>query len=325
MSFSSEVKNEISHEENPKKSCQLAEIAAIIRVSGSIALSGGSGTDSRFRIIISTDNPAVARHYKRLIKDYFRVDAGLEVGESESVGRKRLYLLTIGKDDRPDQILRETGILLVREGNNYISDGIYENIVKAKADRKAYLRGLFLGAGSVTDPSKGYHLEIVCSSRLLAEDVKKLIGTFEDLSAKIVERKGKYVVYMKSAGYIRDTLAIMGANTSVLKFDDTMMKRQMLAETVRITNCDSANIDRTLDAAQKQIEAIRKLEKNGALAGLSPKLREMARLRVENPGASLTALGEMADPPLKKAGVNSRLNKILEAAERIGTAKSDRG
>ena len=110
-------------------------------------------------------------------------------------------------------------------------------------------------------------------------------------------------------------MAIIGANTSVLKFDDTMMKRQMLAETVRITNCDSANIDRTLDAAQKQIEAIRRLEESGELDKMSPKLREIARLRLENPGASLTALGEMADPPLKKAGVNSRLKKLMEAAE----------
>ena len=120
MSFSTETKNELSRVYPPKKCCQLAEIAGFLRVSGSIRLAGGG----KFRIVITTDNPAVARHYKKLIKDYFQVDTEMELGEGINLKKGRIYMLTIGPEMRSEQILRETGILLVREGNNYISDGI---------------------------------------------------------------------------------------------------------------------------------------------------------------------------------------------------------
>ena len=126
MSFSTETKNELSRVYPPKKCCQLAEIAGFLRVSGSIRLAGGG----KFRIVITTDNPAVARHYKKLIKDYFQVDTELELGEGTNLKKGRLYMLTIGPEMRSEQILRETGILLVREGNNYISDGIYDDLIR---------------------------------------------------------------------------------------------------------------------------------------------------------------------------------------------------
>ena len=128
MSFAAEVKNELSRVETEKKCCQLAEIAGFLRVAGSIGLAGLG----KFKIIITSENPAVIRHYKKLLSDYFDIDTVLEVGESSSVGKKRAYNITIDAENRSEQILRETGILLVREGNNYISDGIYDGIVKNK-------------------------------------------------------------------------------------------------------------------------------------------------------------------------------------------------
>lgn len=313
MSFSTETKNELSRVEPPKKCCQLAEIAGFIRVSGSIRLAGGG----KFKIVITTDNPAVARHYKKLIKEYFQVDTELEIGEAAALKKGHTYMLTIDPEMRSESILRETGILLVREGNNYISDGIYDDIVRTKCCRKAYMRGIFLGAGTVNDPEKSYHLEIVCGSENLARDLKRIINNFEDLSAKVVERKGKYVVYMKNSQYISDTLAIMGAHSQVLKFEDTKIKKELVNEATRITNCDNANTDRALDASQRQIEAIRRIEGHGELGTLPEKLRELALLRLNNPEASLTQLGEMMHPPLKKSGVNNRMKRILEAAERL--------
>lgn len=311
MSFSTEVKNELARTEPQKKSSQLAEIAGFVRVAGSIRLEGGG----RFRIVLTTDNPAIARHYMRLFKEYFRIEPELEIGEASGLVKGHSYMLTIGPKAGSEQILRETGILLVREGNNYISDGIYEDVTKTKSDRKAYLRGIFLGAGSVTDPQKSYHLEMICATDILARDLTKLINTFVDLTAKIVERRGRYVVYMKNSAYIRDTLAIMGANSHVLVFDDVMIKKQMMNDTVRITNCDSANTDRTLDASQRQIAAILSLKEKGELDRLPYSLREIAELRLENPEASLQDLGDILDPPLKKSGVSNRIRKLMEAAE----------
>ena len=174
-----------------------------------------------------------------------------------------------------------------------------------------------MGAGTVNDPRNSYHLEFVCDSKNLALDLKKLINTFVDLSAKIVERKGKYVVYMKKAEYISDTLALMGANVQVLEFENVRVKKEVLSETVRLINCDSANVDRTLDASEKQIASIRKIEKARGLDSLPEKLRETAVMRLEHPEASLTQLGEMMNPPLKKSGINNRLKKIEDIAGKL--------
>ena len=162
-------------------------------MSGSIGLAGGG----RFKIIITSENPAVIRHYKKLLHDYFDAETVLEVSEASSIGKRREYKITIDPDNRSEQILRETGILLVREGNNYISDGIYDGIVKSKCCKRAYLRGIFMGAGTMSDPEKSYHLEFVCGSESLAKDLKKLINSFVDLQARDFKRGNTYVVYMK--------------------------------------------------------------------------------------------------------------------------------
>jgi len=313
MSFSTETKNELSRVEPPKKCCQLAEVAGFLRVAGSIRLAGGG----KFKIVITTDNPAVARHYKKMIKEYFQVETELEIGRAAALKKGHTYILTIDPEMRSESILRETGILLVREGNNYISDGIYDDLIKTKCCRKSYMRGIFMGAGTISDPEKGYDLEFVCSSENLAKDLRKLINSFEDLSAKIVERKGKYIVYMKNSQYISDTLAIMGAHSKVLQFEDIKIKKELVNETVRITNCDNANTDRTLDASQRQIEAIRKIEAAHGFGSMPEKLRELAQLRLDNPEASLTQLGEMLDPPLKKSGINNRLKRIMDIAAKL--------
>lgn len=310
MSFSSDVKNELARIEPEKNCCKLSEISGFLRTSGSLKLAGGG----KFRIVVETGDPAIARHYKKLIKEYFGVSSELEIGEKGNLNKSRRYMLSIGSEDRSEQILRETGILMVRQGNNYISDGIYDGIIKSKCCRKAYLRGMFLGSGTITDPTKGYHLEIICGSKVLATDLCKLINTFVDLSAKMVERNGKYVVYMKNSAYISDTLAIMGAHAHVLELENVLISKQIKGKATRLTNCDTANADRILDASEAQISAIESLKSSGKYDGLSGKLKDIAELRLMNPDASLSQLGEMLDPPLKKSGVNGRIKKIMEAA-----------
>ena len=315
MSFASETKNELARVVTEKKCCQLAEIAGFVRVAGSLGMTFQPG-GSKFTISITTDNPAVARHYKRMLEEYFKVDTEIEVGDAHGPKKGHSYIISIGKE-KGEQVLREVGILLVREGNNYISDGIYSDLIRSKCCKKAYLRGVFMGAGTMTDPNKGYHLEIVCASKNLAGDLKKMINSFVDLNVKTVKRKEKYIVYMKSAEYICDTLSLMGADAQRLTFEDVRMKKELLNETVRLTNCDSANTDRTLDASQHQMENIRKIQERVGLDSLPPKLRAAAELRLEYPEASLTQLGEMMDPPMKKSGINNRFRKIEEIANKL--------
>ena len=317
MSFSSETKNELARVEPEKKCDQLAEIAGFLRVSGSLRLTGRG----KFTIVIATDNPAIARHYKRLIREYFQIDAKLEVGGAEALKKGHTYMLTISPEDRSESILRETGILLVREGNNFISDGIYEELIRKKCCKRAYMRGMFMGTGTISDPEKSYHLEFVCESRTLANDLKKMINSFVDLSVKVVQRRNRWVVYMKNSQYISDMLALMGAHAQMLAFENVRVQKSVYNQTTRIMNCDNANTDRTLDASEKQIRAIRILEETGQLSVLTDKLRELARLRVENPEASLTQLGEMMEPKLGKSGVTNRMKRILSMAEKVTGGK----
>ena len=313
MSFAAEVKNELSRVETEKKCCQLAEIAGFLRVAGSIGLAGLG----KFKIIITSENPAVIRHYKKLLSDYFDIDTVLEVGESSSVGKKRAYNITIDAENRSEQILRETGILLVREGNNYISDGIYDGIVKNKCCKRAYLRGIFMGAGTMSNPEKAYHLEFVCRTENLAKDLKKVINSFSDMQAKEFKRGKLYIVYMRKADYVGDMLGIMGADSHSLAVANTLVEKSVRNSVNRKVNCDSANLDRTVEAALKQTMAIEKIEKEKGLSWLPEKLRETAILRKEHPDMSLTALGALFDPPLKKSGINSRLKKIEEIASKL--------
>ena len=313
MSFSSDTKNELARRIPEKKCCQLAEIAGFIRGAGSIRLAGSG----KFKIVISTDTPAVARHYKRLIGAYFGAETELEIEDAQGLKTGHIYMLTIDPSMHSESILRETGILMVRQGNNYISDGIYDGIIRTKCCRKSYLRGIFLGAGTISDPQKGYHLEFTCNSEVLAKDLRKLINTFDDLSAKITKRRDRYVVYMKNSQYISDMLAIMGAHSRVLKMEDVRMNKDMVNRATRLTNCDNANMDRTLDASEKQNQAILLIKETCGLDALPPKLREIAVLRELNPEASLTQLGEMLSPPLKKSGVNNRMKRILDFASKL--------
>lgn len=314
MSFAQEVKGELARIEPQRKCCMLAEIAGFLRVAASLRLAGGG----RFSIVASTENAAIARHYKKLIKEYFDSNASLGIGDTTQVGHRKgyRYYLIIEPEQKSSQILRETGMMLIREGNDYFSDGIYNQIVRTKCCKKAYLRGLFLGCGTMSDPRLGYHLEFVVESRQLAADIKKLIVSFVDLAANYTKRKEDYVVYMKKASYISDMMNLIGAVSAVLEFESIRVGKEVKGEAQRILNCDNANVDRTLTASENQIAWINKLKEQGRFDGLPLPLREVAEIRLERPDASLTEIGELLNPPIKKPGVNKRFAKIKEMAEK---------
>ena len=343
MSFSQDVKGELARIELSKKCCMLAEIAGFLRVSGSVKLLGGG----KFGIVATTENAATARHFKVLIESYFRNKVSMEIGESQRPGSRNRkvrnrYYLNIGPDEKSMQILRETGIMLIREGDDYFSDGIYQPIVKSKCCKRSYLRGMFLSCGTMSDPRKSYHLEFVLDKERSASDLKKLIGTFVNLSAGITKRGENYVVYMKKAAYISDMLGIMGATEAMLDLEDIRVNKSMHGEVRRMINCDVANTGRTVSAAGEQlgwIQAIAERELGSeipplidndgeygdadeimrmyreGLRFLDQPLRDVAMLRLERPEASLTEIGEALVPPVGKAAVNKRFAKIKTIAE----------
>lgn len=312
MSFSANTKNELARIIPEKKCCQLAEIAGFIRMCGTIRLAGGG----KLKLTLITENPAVARLFKKMIKDYFGAKADLLISQTAILKKGHLYELTIGSEMDAEQILRETGILLVKEGCNIISDGIFPDVIKRKCCKKAYVRGIFLGAGTLSNPEKGYHVEFVCNTEVLANDVRKLVNSF-GLRSKIVQRKKSYVVYIKEAEQIIDLLNILGAHGQLLSFENTRIVKEMRNKTNRIINCESANVDKTINAAAKQLENINKIEEKRGLKSLPDKLYQVAILRLENPEASLIELAEMMDPPIGKSGINHRFKKIEELAGKL--------
>ncbi len=324
--------------EPSKKCCMLAEIAGFLRASGSIRITGGS-----FAIMATTESAAVARHFKVLIETYFRNKVDLAIGGSHRPGSqgkkgKNTYYINIRPDEKSMQILRETGMLLIREGDDYFSDGIYPPVVRSKCCKRSYLRGMFLSCGTMSDPRKSYHLEFVLDKEQSALDLKKLIGSFDDLAASVAKRGDNYVVYMKKAAYISDTLGIIGAASSMLDFESIRVNKGMHGEIMRIINCDNANVDRTLMAAEEQkgwLVAIAAAE-NGrmpepeeltdplcdywtsGLRLLPPQLKEAAYLRLYKPEASLTEIGESLTPPVGKAAISKRFAKLRALAENAG-------
>ena len=235
------------------------------------------------------------------------------------------------------QILRETGMLLIREGDDYFSDGIYPPIVKSKCCKRSYMRGMFLSCGTMSDPRKGYHLEFVLDKEQSAMDLKKLIGSFDDLAASVAGRGENYVVYMKKAAYISDMLGIMGAGSAVLDFESIRVNKGMHGKIKRIINCDNANVDRTLLAAEEQREWLVKIASaetgrdpeadelmdplsefwSKGLRHLPPQLKEAAYLRLYKPEASLTEIGESLAPPVGKAAISKRFAKLRALAENV--------
>lgn len=311
MSYSSDVKKELTGIEIGRKCCQLAQLTGFVRFAGSIPISGG-----KMGLKVTTDNPAVARLFITLMKEYFGTKASLKIGESQMLRRGHSYSLTITPEMNADAILREIGILGVQEGSNYIKEGLEYANFKKRCCKKAALRGVFLAAGSISDPVKAYHLEIACINEYIAADVRKLINSF-GLKSRIVERRGKYIVYIKDAEQISDFLRVIGCTNQLFKFEDVRSSREMKNTANRVNNCDSANLDKTVNAAQRVIADINYIEKTVSLDYLSPKLRSTAVLRRDNPDLPLAELAELFDPPIGKSGLNHRLTKISEIAKEL--------
>ncbi len=192
-----------------------------------------------------------------------------------------------------------------------------QELLKRECCRRAFLRGAFLASGSISDPQKSYHFEIVCQTDAQAELLRELFLSFE-LEIKTVTRKKYRVVYLKEGAQIVDALGLMGAHVALMNLENVRILKEMRGSVNRVVNCETANINKVVGAACRQVEDIRFIQARMGLDELAPQLREIALLRLEYPDSSLAELGELCDPPVGKSGVNHRLRKLSQLAEKLG-------
>lgn len=188
-----------------------------------------------------------------------------------------------------------------------------QNIVSLEY-KKEYLSVLFLRNGSISDPEKFYHMEFVCTDEAEARNLEELIADFH-IMAKMIERKGHYIVYLKESDAISDMLSLMGAHQSLMKFENIRILKEMRENIQRQVNCETANLQKTVSAAVRQTQDIELIRDKLGFAHLPENLREIAELRLKMPSATLKELAEQAEEPIGKSGVNHRLRRLSQIAE----------
>ena len=317
MSFSGNVKEELSHQIAQARHCQIAELAALISMCGAVVITPGE----KYRIKIHTEKIAVARKCFTLVTKTFNIKTDISVRRNLEKGSET-YMLVIREHEDALRILQATKLIGEREDAYSALHIVDPILVQQPCCKRAFLRGAFLAAGSMSDPNKAYHFEIVCTTVNMAEQLRRMMCSFS-MDAKIVARKKIYVVYLKEGAQLVDMLNIMEAHVSLMELENVRILKEMRNAVNRKVNCETANINKTVSAAVKQVEDIRYIQQTIGLDKLSDGLKEMAILRLAHPDATLKELGEISDPPVGKSGVNHRLRKIGEIAEGVRQNKED--
>lgn len=301
MSFSGQIKEELAQVISSPRHCQLAELAALVQFCGHIEEDGS--------LLVQSENPLVIRKCFTLLKKTFKIEAAAK----NQMQTQNYRLFVTGEDAfrvlEALKICDTAGHLMMR----HLTDPV---LIKNSCCKRAYLRGCYMAVGSMSDPYKSYHLELVCGLQAQAEQLLKILHDFS-LDAKMIIRKKYHVVYMKEGENIADFLNITEAHKALMEFENTRIYKGMRNMVNRKVNCEAANITKTVNAATRQVEDIRLIREKMGLEGLPDPLRQMAYVRLENPQASLGELGKLLDPPVGKSGVNHRLRKLGELAKEL--------
>lgn len=308
MSFSSEVKEELEKRIDTAKHCQIAEFAAFLGMGGVVS----EASDGSLFIEFSTENEATLNKFNALLFKIFGIKEEDILILSELKSGKG-YLVRITNQDYIGNILMTMKWCddKFEEIKPVFADS---RIIQKECCKKAFIRGAFMAAGSISDPNKFYHYEIVCRFEEDAENLKDMLNFF-NLDAKIIVRKNSFVVYLKEGNNITDTLNLMGAVVSQMNLFNVMILKGISNDINRKVNCETANLNKTIEAAVKQINDIEYIRDTVGLESLKDNLREIAYLRLDNPDMNLKDLGELLVPAVGKSGVNHRLRKICEIAD----------
>jgi hypothetical protein len=281
MSFSSEVKTELAGHVAKSIHCRVAELSAIVSMCGE-------------KLLREPDDSIVMKKFALLIKCLY----GIEEITDENFKR---ILLAVKMWDEENDVPA-------------VSDVVNTLLIQKTCCRRAYIRGAFIAGGSISDPNKSYHFEIVCRSMAQAGELSGVINSF-GMDAKIVERKHHFVVYLKEGEQIVDILNVMEAHMALMNLENVRILKEMRNTVNRKVNCETANISKTVNAAVKQLGDIELIRDTAGLDSLPDNLKEMAEVRLLYPEATLGELGTYLDPPVGKSGVNHRLRKISAIAD----------
>lgn len=305
------MKNELTRIE-VDDCCAKAELSALIRMNGNLSIS-----NQQFVINVQTENAAIARRIFSLIKKCFGVEVELLVRKKMKLKKNNIYISRIKV--KAKEILDELGILQ----DGMFKQEIDKSILKNDICKRSYLRGAFLAGGSVNNPeTSSYHLEIFSLYEEHSADLTALMNQYE-LNSKQLERKKGYISYLKEAEKISDFLSLIGGYQALLKFEDVRIIRDMRNSVNRLVNCETANLNKTVSAAMKQVESIQLIDKEIGIDNLPDRLREVARLRIDNQDVSIKELGEMVSTgKISKSGINHRLRKLNEMADKIRSGET---
>ncbi len=301
MSFTSEVKDELSRVVPKRACCPKAELAALVRIEGTLHITGRE----RFTLEIATETAPVARKVIKLLHELYSLKTELTVRRSV-LHKTNNYLITVPSQPALTAALADLGVLDESLGIAY---GVPSRLTRRDCCAVSYLRGAFLGGGFVADPHGDFHFELTAESEQLALDLVKLMKRFH-IDAKVTRRRGLFAVYLKGAEPIVTFLALAGAHRALLRTEDVRIIKSMRNDVNRLVNAETANLEKSTEAAMSQIEDIRRLSDAQGLDRLPRALRELAELRLEHPEVSLRELGELADPPLSKSAVYHRIRRI---------------
>ncbi len=314
MSFSGEVKEELCHQTGGARHCQIAELTAIISLCGRVHIS----VREEYCIRMQTENLWVAEKYSFLLQKIFRIcpEVSLRRHSQNNRSGSAIYQLVVVDSQDAIRILQAVKLLTPQGSLAEELPLIHNVVVQKNCCRRAFLRGAFLSAGSISDPMRSYHFEIVCDTRYQAEQLQALIQSL-GIDARTVGRKKNHIVYVKEGSQISDLLGMMDARKALFELENVRILKEMRGSVNRKVNCETANINKTVNAAVKQMEDIRYIRDRIGFEGLSNGLDEIARVRLQYPEATLKELGLLLSPPVGKSGVNHRLRKLSDIADEL--------
>ena len=307
MSFNSDVKDELARVAPVCSHCDRALLAALIRVEGTLLISG----QGMYRLEVATDAPSVARLSWRLLHEEYKLRTELTTRRSV-LHKTPNYLIDVPAQEGLLAALKDMGVL----DDDGLQLGVVPSLVAKQCCAASYLRGAFLGSGFVSDPRGDFHFEITVESREMADD---LVGIMREkgINARVMQRRSSFVVYLKSGEAILEFLAFVGAHQAALRMEDARVVKSVRNDVNRQTNAEMANQMKAAAASVDQIFAMRTVLEAYGVEKLPPALREIIKLRVTYPDATLKELGDLANPPLSKSAVNHRIRRIEQMAREL--------
>ena len=304
MSFSNDVKNELSRLETNEVCCDKAELLGVLRMSGAIVIRG-----MNIGIHFSTENAALARRVLQILKNNYQVQTEVVITRSRRLKKNNRYQVRVLPAPQVNIAMTELQLLSME------SD-LKNPLLTKQCCKRAFLRGAFLGGGSISRPSSDYHLEMVTGNEDFARSIIKVMHTFS-MKAKLTDRKNDYIVYLKDGESITNFLRVIGAHNSMMEFEGVRVLKDMRNNVNRRVNCETANLGKVVKAAVRQVNCIKFIDEHMGLSELPEALQETAKLRLKYPEASLNELVEYSGG-IGKSGINHRLKKLQEMAIGLG-------